>query len=259
MTIGGRAALCSPRRSNEWTFLSGDRVYDDLVYSSRHNRLLCVTRGKTILEGWDTTDESPRLDWAIQDKEELDFDVNKEYFRWPSRCMLKRECGQVKYLVCDDHSGDLFLVVRHVNLLAGPYGALVDKIVLSEYSGRHYVKTPYKTIDFDVYKIDWKRGEVMHMEDSLEGLAMFVGTNHSFAIRATEVPGLKRDSVYFTDEIRLVGPTRFARTNYGGHDNGIFDYQNKDLSSCCTFYPIEFNNIRKVLPLPLWFTPTTQK
>lgn len=264
---GGRAALCSPGRSKEWTFLSGgggggDCAYEDLVYSSAHKRLFCVTDGSAILESWEMSDEceGPRLDWAIQDKRELDFsDGMKIWFDWPRRCMLKQRCAQVKYLVCDGSSDTtaLYLVVRHVNPRAGPYvGHLVDKILISEYGGRQYARTPYKTFDFDVYRIDWEGGKVTHMENSLEGLAIFVGTNHSFAIPAAAgVAGVRPDSVYFTDEIRLAGPTRFARTTYGGHDNGIFDYKNKDLFSCCPFYPIDFNSIRKVLPLPLWFTP----
>lgn len=179
----------------------------------------------------------------------------KEHYDWPTQCMLKQQAGKVKYLVCDEHSGGLFLVVRHVNPLAGPHGAMVDTIAISQYCGRHYVKTPYKTFDFDVYKIDWERGEAIHMEGSLEGLAMFVRANHSFAIQGAADLKLKLDSVYFTDEIRTVGTTRFAPTNYGGHDNGVFDYRSKDLSSCCPFYPIELAEIRKVLPLPLWFQP----
>ncbi|KAH6825214.1 hypothetical protein C2S53_018761 [Perilla frutescens var. hirtella] len=87
------------------------------------------------------------------------------------------------------------------------------------------------------------------VEDSLEGLTMFVGINHPFAIRSSEV---KPNLIYFTDENRLVEHSRLERTNYGGHDNGIFNYQNKDFSPCCTFYPIEYHKIRKILPLPMW-------
>lgn len=260
MTIEGRAALCSPRCSSEWTLFPGDREYDDLVYSSTHGRLFCVTSGSAELECWDTSDEaSPRLDWVIQDDRKLDFGgANELSFHWPTLCVFKQNCDKVNYVVCDEHSGDLFLVVRHVNSRAGPYKiTMVNRVVISEFGGRHYVKDPYKTVDFDVFKIDFKSGEVMRVERSLCGLAMFVGGNHSLAIPAKKVPGLKPDCIYFTDEIRLVGPTRRVRVNYGGHDNGIFDFPNKEISCYSAFYPIEFDKIRKVLPLPLWFTPTT--
>ncbi|KAL6505737.1 hypothetical protein OROHE_023116 [Orobanche hederae] len=266
MTLGPRRriAFCSPRRSNEWTLLSGgeDGAYRNLAYSRKHNRLLCVCEdevegpsrswgGSITLEGWDVDGNQPPIrDWAIRHSD----------YEWPLLKDLKRECFQMKYLVeCGEAEAEeelWFVVVRHVNLEAGPKGSVEEKIWLSKYRGCHYIRTPYKTIGLEVFKIDSERGELVEMKDnSLGGLAMFVGINHSFALPAAGL-GLRRDSVYFTDENRVVEPTRFERTNYGGHDNGIFDYQTKGFHSCCDLYPVEFERIRKILPLPLWFTPT---
>ncbi|KAH6763776.1 hypothetical protein C2S51_015025 [Perilla frutescens var. frutescens] len=250
---GEELALCAPLRSHEWTLFGGGKInyrYENLVYSSRRKRLFCVCEtGSNLMsfEGWDVGEGEPRLDWEIQPNKELDFD--NAYFRWPARSEFKKRCHQMKYLVCDEYSDDLFLVVRHVNIRAGPHGSIIDEVVFSKYRGRQFINIPYKTVDFDVFKIDVERGKVVHMDNSLEGLTMFVGINHPFAIRSPEV---KPNSVYFTDENRLVEHSRLERTNYGGHDNGIFDYQNKDFSPCCTFYPIEYHKIRKILPLPMW-------
>ncbi|KAL6521555.1 hypothetical protein OROGR_018124 [Orobanche gracilis] len=271
MTFGSsrcRLALCSPRRGGEWSLFGGDREYDNLVYSSRSKRIFTIVeeydydeeededelgKKQTSLEGWDVGGSKPRLDCVILCKKEIDF--NDHHFDWPAMPDLKKECTQVKYLVSDESSGDLYLVVRHVNPRAGPLNSLTDKIVISPLRGVHFIRTPYKTIEFDVYKVDFECGEVVYMEDSLDGLAIFVGINHSFAIPAAEVSGVKADSIYFTDENRLIAAMRFERTTYGGHDNGIFDYRNKVFHSCCDFYPVEYEKIRKILPLPLWFTP----
>ncbi|KAL6552153.1 hypothetical protein OROGR_008307 [Orobanche gracilis] len=249
-----KLAFCSPRRRTEWTVLGSDRdyTYQNLVYSSRHKRLFCVRRpyynGNICLECWDVVRR--QRDWVIQDCNELSFGG------W-----TYTEYSQLNYLVCAEDTGDLFLVVRHVNPRVGPYGSMVDKVILCKDRGSLLTRNPYKTIDFDVYKIDVDGGKVdMYMEDSLQGLAMFVGINHPFVIPAAEVSGVMPDSVYFTDENDLVEQTKHEpTTGYGGHDNGIFDYRNKDFYKCCDLYPIEYEKITRILPPPLWFTPQCPK
>ncbi|KAL6492638.1 hypothetical protein OROGR_033207 [Orobanche gracilis] len=255
-----RLALCRAGAGGEWSLFGGDHNYENLVYSARSNRVFTICekydakkrKKNTSLEAWDVGGSEPHLDCVIQHKKEIDFDDCR--FMFPALPDLKRECTQMKYLVSDESSGDLYMVVRHVNPRAGPLNSIADKIVLCALRGVHFTKTPYKTIEFDVYKVDFECGEVVYAEDSLGGLAMFVGINHSFAIPASAgVAGLRADSIYFTDENRLVEPARFEATRYGGHDNGVFDYRNKEFYSCCDFYPVEYEKIRKILPLPLWF------
>ncbi|GFP93312.1 hypothetical protein PHJA_001475600 [Phtheirospermum japonicum] len=79
---------------------------------------------------------------------------------------------------------------------------------------------------------------------------MFVGSNHSFAMSAVECPGLKPNSIYFTDSNKHYTPNGSV---YGGHDIGIFDYQNKTLSPC--HYPCEAQSMRKNGQPPIWFAP----
>ncbi|GFP78959.1 hypothetical protein PHJA_000039400 [Phtheirospermum japonicum] len=94
------------------------------------------------------------------------------------------------------------------------------------------------------------------MEGSLDGLAMFVGMNHTFALKASDFPGLKPDSIYFTDAHQLTSKY------YGGHDIGIFDFHDKTTSPC--YYPIphfdddvlESSSITSIVPPPMWFTPS---
>ncbi|KAL6568076.1 hypothetical protein OROHE_003760 [Orobanche hederae] len=211
--LDGRLGFCSPGRTNEWTVFGSNYMYDSLVYSSRHNRLFCVSIEPTILECWDVGGDIeglPRLDWTIKNYLGTNCPASCTY--WPTRKWLKQQCCQLKYVVCAEHSGSLFLVMRHVNLRAGPSGSFADKIVFSMYNGCHHTRDPYTTVDFDVFKVDLLRGELIHMEDSLEGLAIFVGINDPLAIPVTEGDGLVPDSVYFTDENYLVEPTRLERT-----------------------------------------------
>ncbi|GFP85583.1 hypothetical protein PHJA_000702000 [Phtheirospermum japonicum] len=84
---------------------------------------------------------------------------------------------------------------------------------------------------------------------------MFVGLNHyhSFAVSATGANGLKPNSIYFTDDKELT-PPKWVDRKYGGHDIGIFDYQNKTISPC--YYPCHLLSFQRIMPAPIWFTPT---
>ncbi|GFP82472.1 hypothetical protein PHJA_000390200 [Phtheirospermum japonicum] len=84
---------------------------------------------------------------------------------------------------------------------------------------------------------------------------MFVGRNHSFAVRAAEYPGLNPNSIYFTDHWSLIPPRSPVYSAYGGHDIGIFDYDNKTISPC--YYPIDVQSFKRIMPAPLWFQVPT--
>ncbi|KAL6575762.1 hypothetical protein OROHE_000743 [Orobanche hederae] len=279
-----RLAFCAPRAAAaaEWTpigdlnhigkcdFLLYERIsdreleeqnYEDFVYSSRRSLFFCITELHTVLEGWDLRDAlSPRIQWKItHNKEELWFSYPL-YNNWPGR-MTKKEwshinkCFHPKYLICSND--DLFVVVRHVVPRLRPDGSAAERIYFFGYGYHWDTRYPYKTVEFDVFKVDQESGKLTHMDGSLEGLAIFVGTNHSFAVSTSECPELKPDSIYFTDEDRRITPEwAAARTNFGGHDNGVYDYRDKTISPCCTFYPVEYDKIRRIVPPPIWFTPT---
>ncbi|KAL6525844.1 hypothetical protein OROMI_030239 [Orobanche minor] len=289
-----RLAFCVPGRSTEWTPIGGgsggrgERKYDDVAYSSTYKRFLCITTetgltggsvevggfrfttklegGFSEVEGWDITHiREPRIDWRLQNNDQLLFDY--EDYPWPARSEeeagLKRDCWHTKYILVHDH--DLFVVVRHVNprLREGYIGEGVstNALYISKYRGWD-ASHPYKTFDFDVYKIDWRgSGDVMYMKCSLEGLVMFVGNNHSFALSSSSSSELKPNCIYFTDENSLMRKSRsFVDNEFGGHDNGIFDYKNNTFSTCCgncPLKPMEYNNIKRIDPPPMWFAPPT--
>ncbi|KAH6829300.1 hypothetical protein C2S53_011524 [Perilla frutescens var. hirtella] len=93
-------------------------------------------------------------------------------------------------------------------------------------------------------------------EGSLNGLAMFVGGNsHSFALPASEFPGLKPNSIYFTDAKEILPPESSQVMGYGGNDVGIFDYEKKEFYPC--HYPLHVDDITSLTPVPIWFTPAS--
>ncbi|KAH6811370.1 hypothetical protein C2S51_025132 [Perilla frutescens var. frutescens] len=204
MTLGSgdRVAFCSPLLSDEWSLFGGDdkregEVYDNLVYSRRHNRVFCITSA-------------------------------------PTTTTTKLE------------TGELYLVVRHVIIRGGVVEANFTDPICSK--DPYFSNPHYGTVDIDVYKIDRDRGKVTLMENSLEGLAMFVGINHPFAIIPASASGLKPNSIYFTYDDRLRPPY-----GVGEEDNGIFDYQNRIFD----YQTRDFSPFRNPYPIqcPIWFSP----
>ncbi|GFQ04578.1 hypothetical protein PHJA_002601700 [Phtheirospermum japonicum] len=85
---------------------------------------------------------------------------------------------------------------------------------------------------------------------------LLVVTHHAVALPATQFPGLKPNSIYFTNAIET-GSWRGEDddTPFGGHDIGIFNYQDRTVSSC--YYPCDVQSLKKILPVPMWFFPSS--
>ncbi|KAL3647783.1 hypothetical protein CASFOL_008751 [Castilleja foliolosa] len=262
-----RLAFCRPGRSpTEWTPLGVEltpnknrRCYEDIVYSSRHNLFFCVTEtgNGSDFEAWDVASASPRLRWENRD----DLLTYHKYGKWLMRAegLLRAETGwfteSFTYLVFVEQTDQLFFVTRHIVRQMAPDGSSVDDLDKDLDDDRY----PYKTVSFDVLKVDWELdgegGRLSYLDGgSLDGLAMFVGLNHSFAVMATEDNGLKPNSIYFTDDKELTPPIWDVVCEYGGHDIGIFDYENKTTSSC--YYPCDIQSFKRIKPEPIWFTPS---
>ncbi|GFQ06549.1 hypothetical protein PHJA_002798900 [Phtheirospermum japonicum] len=262
---GDRLAFCSPRTSMEWIPIGISDVtpsvrcyrrYQDFVpLPNSHHLFTSVT--DLYLDVWDVKEpRSPRLAMIGSTDDE-------DTYPWPDRSEedteLKSSCVQLKYLVLfsDDQ---LFLVVRHVVERMVPDGSPIKTGYYCDYDPDPDNKDyPYKTIGFDVYRVDRKDGlagkwNLSYMDGCLDGLAMFVGTNHSFALPAVEFPELKPDAIYFADDPEFTPPSCLERS-YGGHDVGIFDYRNSTISPCCG-YPCDYRSIQRIDPPPMWFTPS---
>ncbi|KAL3647777.1 hypothetical protein CASFOL_008745 [Castilleja foliolosa] len=141
------------RSPTEWTRL-GDctcplRGYEDLVYSSRHNLLFGIANATYgyDFEAWDVAYDPPRLHW--QNREDLhDKRLCREKNLLPAKTCLW--CNTFKYLVFAEQTDQLFYVTRHIVPQMALDGSAMKDLAKDSY--------PYKTISFDVHKVDWESG-----------------------------------------------------------------------------------------------------
>ncbi|KAL3636247.1 hypothetical protein CASFOL_020794 [Castilleja foliolosa] len=262
--------------------------YQDFVYSTMDKLFYAIN--DLSVHSWDLSERrAPRVEptrwlrpWCdfstIRSRDHhlmsIGIDETKDTYPWPYRSeednKLKDLCRQLKYLISLS-DGRLFLVIRHVVEQMAPDGSPYvepeDDIHLECYSDSDYeydkvkVDYPYKTVGFDVHHIvrDEAKWRLTYMEGSLDGMTMFVGSSQSFALSSSEFPELKANAIYFADDKDLSEfhpPGYRTSSSYGGHDVGIFDYENRIISSC--YYPCDYNSIRKIEPTPMWFTPTEE-
>ncbi|KAL3649300.1 hypothetical protein CASFOL_005703 [Castilleja foliolosa] len=150
----------------------------------------------------------------------------KCYFWLRENETLLKPCAQIPYLWFNEQRGELYILTRFLNAGHKTVGFFAFKIVYNEHGAP---------------------GDLI-LVDSLDGLAVFVGLNHTFAVSSPAEFGLKSDSIYFTDaaNARVMPPA------IHGHDNGIFDFVNKTLSPC----PGPDYDDAQTLSTPVWFTPS---
>ncbi|KAL3624273.1 hypothetical protein CASFOL_033089 [Castilleja foliolosa] len=239
-------AVCCPGRSYEWTpFGRYPNGYEECVFSSEHQLLFGLTNNDDYLETWDLRDlSSPRMILSNylysenSDSEDEDDQV------------LENFCITVDHLVVANNH--LLFVTQHVMESVGPDGSYVDYYEECERS----INCPHLTVDFQVYKYDPEKGDFRY-EDSLDDLALFIGLkSDTVALPAAKFPGIKPNSIYFTDTI---GKGHWFGKNedapFRGHDIGIFNYEDKTVSSC--YYPCDVQSIQRILPSPMWFFPSS--
>ncbi|KAL3655014.1 hypothetical protein CASFOL_000800 [Castilleja foliolosa] len=249
-----RLAFCHPCRSTEWTpigelyyhiqneglFL---RSYIDIVYSSTQKLFFCQT--VQPLECWDLTDSlSPRIhsSWWF----------GGTNYPWRSLNGTVGAINQIN-LVYAEECNQLFIVTRYVRQRMRQDGSFDFPTYFGKYRGWDD-SLPYKTIWLDAYKIDFGVEKPQLLEGSLDGLAMFIGINHSIAMSVTPELNLTSNCIYYTDTNSVpIPPNAF----YGGHDIGIYDYTNRTISPCY-YFPVDVERIKRIMPAPLWFTPCHQ-
>ncbi|KAL3629285.1 hypothetical protein CASFOL_026507 [Castilleja foliolosa] len=239
-------AFCCPGRSQEWTLMFDENrdekgYYIDCVYSTRLKLFLALTHdnSKSWIETWDLGClSSPKL-----------IKVDKyNYFPMVEKLLYCRS-ERIEHLVVADE--DLLLVIQYIMFDSYSYDS-EDEPRQDEHSLR------YMTIGFDIFKYDdSEKGKFKYLDRlSLGDLAIFVGLhNHSVAIQATHFPELKPNSIYFTDGMytgKLEGDDDDVLWG-GGHDIGIYNYQDKTVSSC--YYPCDVPSLKNILPAPIWFFP----
>lgn len=256
-------AFCCPGRSVEWTPIGNvyeycpyyqrtiPRRYDSVVYSSRQKLFFSVTAVDEF-EAWDLSDPRSPLRISMAD---VKVDQKKPLIL-ACEAYQREDVWHRQFLVVADHSDELFLVRQFVR-----YRNMVDvkKVYDRDYSAINNV--PYKTVGFGVQRYDPVARTFNYMESSLGGLALFIGLNHGFALRADEYPELKPNSIYFTDrdcarelstenDPWCIDDDEEEERDFGRHDVGIFNYQDG------TFSPCDCGAIQnKIRAATTWFTP----
>ncbi|KAL1565603.1 hypothetical protein AAHA92_07797 [Salvia divinorum] len=216
-----RLAFCRPGHSQEWVpigkpYMDRDdkiynfvypKSYNDFVFSSKSNVFTCLTKSDIHewgLEDWDLTDmDSPKLAWIRTNNEQ----PNTEHDE-----ILRKE-----HLVYAEQTDELFLVIRSID------------------------KCQLETFFFFTMKLQKEEDGWTTCSRSCSDFALFVGTNHSFAIAS---PRFKPNSIYFTDH----------KDDQVTGDVGIHDCANNTISNC--YYPFEKHHTNSLSLTPIWFTPT---
>ncbi|XP_042043238.1 uncharacterized protein LOC121788687 [Salvia splendens] len=250
-----RLAACFPAHGRGGSWLSvggGQGHYTVVCYSTRHNHLFCLFAKSVMvwtLECWDLEYPSSLL-WNAQVCFQQD-----EAGSWTHTCL--------NYLVIDEHSDRLFLVIRFMlDLEPDDFDDDddddddddeeddVDEEKEDE-EWRSYLRRFYhKTLRFRVYEINREKGgEMRYMDGSLDGLAMFVGSNHAFALPAADF-NLNPDSIYFNED----GVSYIAEDGRND-DIGIYNYVNGKICSI-DYYPTQKPTYSSSRIAPaMWLTP----
>lgn len=254
-----RLAFCCPGRSGaEWIsigarYFDNDqcgrfyREYADFVFSTRQNRLYCITKDSDFfvsdLERWDLEDPfSPRIDGSNSKEPELEESESELDEPESEDERSNSEEPQLDESELEESESELDELERDDERSSSLVLADDDQVfIVVRKIGTLYTKNRsdliHKTIDFDVYKVcEGEDGQLTtpHVE-SLDGLSMFVGINECFALSAAQFPELKPNSIYFTNPTDWHPDTlTWWRSRYGigRYDIGIFDYQNEIFYSC---------------------------
>ncbi|CAA0828324.1 Unknown protein [Striga hermonthica] len=90
---------------------------------------------------------------------------------------------------------------------------------------------------FDVHRYDPEEEEGGFKSSGLDGWALFIGfQSNAFALPVANFPGLKSNSIYFTDNISQDNSTEVVH---------IFNYEDKTVSR--SYYPSNFENLERIL------------
>ncbi|KAL3655465.1 hypothetical protein CASFOL_001251 [Castilleja foliolosa] len=197
------------------------RAYEDFVYCSRLKRFTCITQfaidlffssiiyQTSQLEDWDLSDpqspistpyrclNAPMSQACYVNSKQNPGIEGEEWINQNSS--LLSNCRQIPYLVFDEQHDRLFIVIRFV----------IDR----DSPGVDIGELPYDTTYY-CHQKDGRRvadGVGVVRKGGLNGLTMFIGMNHSFAVSSADFPNLKPNSIYFTDS------NKHAKSIYGGH------------------------------------------
>lgn len=208
-------AFCRLMKDNVWTSLPGSHFDRQIVYSQKEKLFYTLFGGDIGIESWDI--QNPWKPPTRAARFKFDHQIGRPEFSGMKQ----------RYFVVDESSfGD-------------------DHVMLVNRDMDIYVH-PEKTLSFDVYKVNMSERRVEHIK-CIGDRAIFLGLNHSFCLSATEFPGLKPNSIYFTDD---------SLNERLGHDTGIYSLEDNSITPCYPF--VDELKKGEINPPPLiWVAPTS--
>lgn len=111
----------------------------------------------------------------------------------------------------------------------------------------HYLveKRHLITDKFNILEPEFNENAIYEWED-IDGFALFVGTNSTIVIDASQFAACNRDSIYFTHITSSLSADKF-----GYDDLGVFDIIGNTVSS---YY--RYKDFHPQIGAPIWFTPS---
>ncbi|XP_060211729.1 probable F-box protein At1g44080 [Lycium barbarum] len=205
------------------------KMYFDIVFAEN---FLYVLREKGSVDIWDFNQDSsfPKKHMSVQPNGPTKFTNSKRYY--PIELF-----SDTLYLALS--SDDILLVVRHIGEFVTEDGRAIHEGECDDSI------CPYRTVKFDVYKMDMNRGNWLEVKSLNDGI-LLLGGNQSFSVLAKDHRGYKANSIYFTDDY-------WDRVNedylYGGHDMGVFSLEDGCAKQFCEI------GLQKLEPPPFWVFP----
>ncbi|CAA0824509.1 Unknown protein [Striga hermonthica] len=270
-----RLAFCCPNSKGllEWTLLGDKTCYNACVYSAKQKLFFCLRDGyyerdhevdydddDEVEENEEEEDEDPRLEaWDLRDPHSprmIPMPVSFDKKNYPIAYRSEQEHKQKKHpsirdvisLAVAETTGQLFHVRRFNKEWVGAHGYYA----MDEYYGPKIglrKAPPYTTVGFDVHRYDPETGSLVYMDRSLDGLALFIGSNNGFGLPAADFPELTPHAIYYTEPPKW----DIDEVDIFNHDVGIFSYRDETFTPC--FYPVDVQSSVRVSG-PKWFTPT---
>lgn len=99
------------------------------------------------------------------------------------------------------------------------------------------------------------REQKLEQVKSLGDRVIFLGLSQPFILSACDFPGLRPNSIYFTDDCSQT--IYFEVYPYGSHDLGIYHLEDNSIEPCYPF-PDELQKNNKVQPPLLWVAPSAK-
>ncbi|KAL6519251.1 hypothetical protein OROGR_018571 [Orobanche gracilis] len=189
--------------------------------------------------------------WNLSDPECPRIERRHSLTELPGLVQNSSGVSERRYLVYSEELDQLYLVRRHMIERVQVRGRNTGKFVIDIYfdnRGGWDNSYPYKTVRFDIHRIDDKDGKLLVDEKvSLDNVAIFIGINHGLVMEAAaDQYQLNTNSIYFTDDTIHTPPNvrdadehdfswhlfvghkwdskwAYSPSVYGGHDIGIFD------------------------------------